>query len=630
MYTTSCSSRFYFPTPRKWHMSSILIALSMLLMGNLAHAEIVKGFQKISATAGGLKGPIDIGDDFGESNTTMGDLDGDGIVDIAVGTRQDDDGGSGRGAVYILFLNRNGTVKAEQKISNTAGGFTGILHDHDNLGTGVAGIGDLDGDGVLDIAVGARQYDGDDVSQGAVWILFLNRDGTVKGQQMIAENVGGFSVDLAFRDLFGSDIESLGDLDGDGVTDIAVSADGDDDNINGVTTQTNTGAFYILFLNRNGTVKRTQKISALEGGFPGQLLSPADNFGQSVANMGDVDGDGITDLAVGVEGDDDGGFNLGAAYILFMNADATVRSTSKISAKSGGFTAHLDINDQFGQSVGLLGDINNDGIPDLIVGAEFDDDGADKAGAAYILTLRRNGTVINTQKISGLSANFTPLRKDGEFGQAVTGLGDLDLDGIPDILVSSDALRDPGPQTGAVWVVFLNGVVNQAPVFTPIPGQTVTEGSQLVIPVSVSDTDGPAPLVLTAKGLPAGAVFTSNNRDATGQFRWTPPVGTSANGPFVVTFSAADDAGNGLSTDLPVTITVNANGTGGGGTGGGGTGGGGTGGGGTGGGGTGSGGGSSGGGGGGSFGLSFLLGLALLNVLVRRRSDGLSVVSERL
>ena len=81
--------------------------------------------QKVSFTQGGFGGFLEDNDNFGVSVAELGDLDGDGIGDVAVGAALDDDGGPGRGAVWIVFLNTDGTVKAEQKISDTQGGFTG-------------------------------------------------------------------------------------------------------------------------------------------------------------------------------------------------------------------------------------------------------------------------------------------------------------------------------------------------------------------------------------------------------------------------------------------------------------------------------------------------------------------------
>ena len=73
---------------------------------------------------------------------------------LAVAAKRDDDGGLDRGAVWILFLYADGTVKSHQKISDTQGNFTGTLDDSDLFGESVASLGDLDGDGVGDLAVG--------------------------------------------------------------------------------------------------------------------------------------------------------------------------------------------------------------------------------------------------------------------------------------------------------------------------------------------------------------------------------------------------------------------------------------------------------------------------------------------
>jgi hypothetical protein len=133
----------------------------------------VKASQKISAAEGGFTGTLDDGDHFGCSTSPLGDLDGNGACDIAVGTTNDDDGGYDRGAAWILFLNSDGTVKASQKISATEGGFTGTLDDGDHFGCSIASLGDLDDDGVCDIAAGATDDDDGNLDCGAAWILFL-------------------------------------------------------------------------------------------------------------------------------------------------------------------------------------------------------------------------------------------------------------------------------------------------------------------------------------------------------------------------------------------------------------------------------------------------------------------------
>ena len=344
----------------------------------------VKSHQKISDTEGGFTGALENIDLFGLSVASLGDLDGDGVGDLAVGAPGDDDGGQWRGAVWVLFLNPDGTVKSHQKISDTEGGFTGILDDGDLFGSSAASLGDLDGDGVGDLAVGAA-YDHDGgTDRGAVWVLFLDTDGTVKSHQKISDIEGGFTGILDDADLFGVSVTPLGDLDGDGVTDLAVGARQDDDG------GTDHGAVWVLFLNRDGTVKSHQKISDTKGSFTG-ILDHEDRFGGSVALLGDLDGDGVGDLGVGALTDDDGGVDRGAAWVLFLNTDGTVKSHQKISDTEGGFTATLDDRDRFGFGLVSLGDLNGDGVGDLAVGANGDDDGgnpplADR-GAVWVLFL---------------------------------------------------------------------------------------------------------------------------------------------------------------------------------------------------------------------------------------------------
>ncbi|RME51619.1 MAG: hypothetical protein D6795_08035, partial [Deltaproteobacteria bacterium] len=447
-----------------------------LFLAGTARAGVI-GEAKISSTSGGFSGPLDDADLFGQSVTSIGDLDGDGVGDLAVGALLDDDGGMNRGAVWILFLNPDGSVKGHQKISSTSGGFSGPLSDEDRFGSAVAALGDFDGDGTADIAVGALTGDG---GRGAVWLLFLNPDGSVKAEVEISATTTAISLDL--NDAFGTSVAPLGDVDGDGTTDLAVGAPGDDNGGSG------RGAVWILFLNPDGSVKSHVKISDTTGGFTG-TLDDGDAFASSVAPLGDFDGDGTPDLAVGAPRDDDGGSDRGAVWLLFLNPDGSVKSHVKISDTTGGFTGILDNVDLFGNSIATGADLDHDGISDLVVGAIGDDDGGSSRGALWLLFLKGDATVRAHLKVSNTSGGFSGVLSDfDQFGYDTTLLGDFDGDGEIDLATGARGDDDGGIDQGAVWLLFTDssdldgdGIANPLDNCPddPNPGQEDADGDDI-------------------------------------------------------------------------------------------------------------------------------------------------------
>jgi len=350
-------------------------AIWILFMDNNGQVDIK---QKIAEGSGGFSATLDVNDRLGSAITQIGDLNNDGVTDLAVGAPGDDDGGSDRGAVWILFLNADGTVRLSQKLSSTAGNFSGVLDDNDQFGSALANVGDINGDGIADLAVGVAFDDDGGTDRGAVWLLFLNADGTVNAFQKLSQNEGNLNADLLNFDYFGSAVASIGDLDGNGINDLAVGARGDDDG--GI----NRGAVWILYLDNTGNVSSELKISDTQGNFDG-VLTDGDGFGNAVANLGDMNSDGISDLGVSAFRSDDGGTDRGAVWVLFMNRAGEVISESKISATQGNFTGLLTDTGQFGSALAGLGDLDNDGNRDIVTGVNLDDDGGTDKGAAWVL-----------------------------------------------------------------------------------------------------------------------------------------------------------------------------------------------------------------------------------------------------
>lgn len=436
-----------------WTSLRASLGAALLLLATPVALEAQVIGKKISAASGGFTGALDPFDLFGWSTCALGDLDGNGVEDFAVGSFLDDDGATNAGAVWILFMNANGTVASHTKISATSGGFTGALDASDYFGTSLANLGDMDGDGVIELAVGAYYDDDGGADQGAVWILRLDVDGTVKSHAKISESSGGLGSVLDSLDWFGWAMAPLGDLDGDGVIDLAVAADGDDD---GGLAGSDRGAVWILFLHADGSVKSSTKVSVTTGGFVGSVAASA-YLGSALANVGDLDGDGLPELAVGSDGDDTPVTDAGCCWIWFLNADGTVRTQTRIGASgSGGFAGPLDAMDQFGRSAAFLGDVDGNGAVELAVGADRDDDGGSDRGALHVLTLTSSGTVASQFKISQTSGGFAgPLLDGDHFANCVSAVGDLDGNGWVDLCVGAEGSDDGGPEKGGAWVLFL-------------------------------------------------------------------------------------------------------------------------------------------------------------------------------
>ena len=244
--------------------------------------------------------------------------------------------------------NSSGSVESIEQINDSTTNGP-VLENNDQFGHSITNIGDLDGDGVIDLVVGASKDDNAAGNKrGTVHILFMESDGSVKSTVEINSDTTNGPT-LTNDDRFGYSAENIGDLDGDGVNDLAVGAIQDDEG-----TGNNLGAVHIMFMNTDGSVDSTVEIN--DSTENGPTLSAGDEFGSSIANIGDLDGDGVDDLAVGAINNDGGQgilTNLGAVHIMFMNTDGSVDSTVEINElTTNGPT--LSDGDEFGSSIQTL------------------------------------------------------------------------------------------------------------------------------------------------------------------------------------------------------------------------------------------------------------------------------------
>jgi hypothetical protein len=498
--------------------------------------------QKISDTEGGFLEPLGNADEFGGAVAELGDLDGAGpsVAAVAIGAVGDDDGGSSRGAVYVLFLDATGGVLSYQKISDTVGGFAEPLANADEFGSSLADLGDLDGAGpsVAALAVGTIGDDDGGTDRGAVYVLFLDAGGLVLSYQKISDTVGGFAEPLANADELGGTVAFLGDLDGAGpaAAALAVGAVGDDDG------GTDRGAVYVMFLAASGNVLSYQKISDTAGGFT-EPLSNTDEFGSSVAWLGDLDGQGPAAgaLAVGAIGDDDGGTNHGAVYVLFLNSGGLVLSHQKISDTQGGFNGVLADDDEFGGAVASVEDLDGPGgsAVTLSVGCALSDDGGLDRGCTWMLFLDSGGNVLSHGEISDTSGDFGGgvLADEDQFASSVVCVGDLDGAGPCARTLVAGAVGDDdgGTDRGAVYVLFLDGYT--------------TSDAPSLLPASRLGSLGRAapnpfrPLTAIPYSLARSARVQIDVRDVAGRLVRKLVDGTQAAGEHRAEWDGADDAG---------------------------------------------------------------------------------------
>jgi FG-GAP repeat len=360
--------------------SILALAATAILAPTSAAQELMRTYS----------GQLTVGKGLGQCVVSAGDLDHDGFPDLAVSYRQSSGAlGTAAGAVQV-FSGRTGAVLWTLMGTHTSDGF----------GKSLAAAGDLNSDGYGDLLVGIPNFDAFGADAGAA-IVYSGRDGS----QLLAFP-GPFT-----RARFGWDVANLGDVNGDGRADLAVSGQPDA----GIPKP---AGFVRIFSGADGSLLREHAGA-----------NATSRLGCSIAAAGDVDGDSVGDLVAGDWRDSTLAVAAGAVRV-FSGATGALLWT---------FRGDL-AQDQLGQHVDGAGDLNGDGRADLLASSPFAD------GLLKDLGMVRAWSGADGHVLHTLRGDF-PL---DQFGGSIAGVGDVDADGDDDFLVGAFADDDGGTNSGRV------------------------------------------------------------------------------------------------------------------------------------------------------------------------------------
>jgi hypothetical protein len=314
----------------------------------------------------------------------------------------------------------------------------------------VHSVGDLDGDGLDEVVVAARNAD---MNTGRVYVVFGKYDNLPVSLNTLEEQQRGFVIygEIA-GDFAGTAVAGLGDVDGDGLGDLAIGAPKASPN------GKSSGAIYVVRGKTGSEPVYLAQVNNGDGGFAiyGEKIS--DFAGRSVAGAGDVNGDGLQDIVVGAYGADPGGSFSGAAYVVFGREVGKPTELAAIAAgMGGGFAINGEVSLDFaGSAVGGAGDVDGDGLSDIIVGSYGHDTAGDGAGRAYVVFGKADtAAVLLTDVAAGQGgAAFDGVAAYDRAAIAVAGAGDVNGDGFADVVIGAP-LADVGSEdSGSAYVVF--------------------------------------------------------------------------------------------------------------------------------------------------------------------------------
>ncbi len=390
-----------------------------------------------------------LAEDLAGSAVNGGDFDGDGLPDLVVGAPSADVGGTNAGEVYVWF----GAPTGSGSLDDADLSFEGV-DAGDRAGSWVGG-GDVDGDGLTDLVVGAPEAD----TGGVAYVLLApDTTSTLAGADV---TVSSSSV----RTSLGSYVGLVGDLDGDGADELVV---GD--------TNSTTDPLY-LYAAPSGALGTADATVIL-------TTATAGGSATNATRAGDLDGDGVDDLVVGAPGLWVGSVPVGGAFVFYgLPADGSLDMVADARLEG------VAISEEAGTSVAPAGDIDGDGLGDLLVGAPGP---THAAGLVYLVT------DLATADLALAHTIFTGAYS-GALGTSVAGGGDVDGDGTPDLVLGEPFDAFTGA-SGAVHVVLdiPTGTVTLDDADASLQGTTASNTGGAVHLLGDADGDGLDDLLLGA------------------------------------------------------------------------------------------------------------------------------------
>ncbi len=370
-----------------------------------------------------------------------GHVNDDELADFIIGVHQqplaDAPGAELGGKAYVVFGSASppdeinlATLAAERRgfvILGAAGG--------DHLGFSVAGAGNVDGSGGDDLLLGAPgPLPGEDElapGDGKAYVVFGKSD--FAPVDLAELGSAGYRLDGEAGEggQAGTAVTGLGDWNGDGLADLAVSAP----QLNG-----SAGRVYVAYGRAGGGVLELGDIAFGQGGFAIDGQS-GDQIGQALQNGGDLGGSGLPELLIGAP-NPDGVPSAGKTVVLYGKSDASPVLLADLDGGSSlGFVVRAEsAGDRCGLAVAGPGDFNGDGEHDLLIGAEQGaEQGTEPSGAAYLL-YGSSALRAGIDRLAALAELGLTLRGEAagaRLGFAAAPAGDVNGDGYPDVILGA-------------------------------------------------------------------------------------------------------------------------------------------------------------------------------------------------